>query len=33
MPLLEVSDLSVRFDTDEGAVHAVDRLSFSVDDG
>ena len=27
-PLLEVADLSVRFDTDDGAVHAVDRLSY-----
>jgi peptide/nickel transport system ATP-binding protein len=31
--LLEVSDLSVRFDTDDGPVHAVDRLSFTVDRG
>jgi peptide/nickel transport system ATP-binding protein len=29
-PLLEVTDLSVRFDTDEGHVHAVDRLSFTL---
>jgi peptide/nickel transport system ATP-binding protein len=29
-PLLEVTDLSVRFDTDEGSVHAVDRLSFTL---
>jgi peptide/nickel transport system ATP-binding protein len=28
--LLEVADLSVRFDTDDGPVHAVDRLSFSL---
>jgi peptide/nickel transport system ATP-binding protein len=28
--LLEVRDLSVRFDTDEGAVHAVDRLSLEL---
>jgi peptide/nickel transport system ATP-binding protein len=33
MPLLEVSDLSVRFDTDDGPVHAVDRLSFSLEEG
>jgi len=32
-PLLEVSDLSVRFDTDEGSVHAVDRLSFTLGAG
>jgi peptide/nickel transport system ATP-binding protein len=29
-PLLEVRDLSVRFDTDEGAVHAVDRMSLEL---
>jgi peptide/nickel transport system ATP-binding protein len=29
-PLLEVRDLSVRFDTDEGTVHAVDRMSLDV---
>jgi peptide/nickel transport system ATP-binding protein len=29
-PLLDVADLSVRFDTDEGAVHAVDRMSFTL---
>jgi peptide/nickel transport system ATP-binding protein len=29
-PLLEVKDLSVRFDTDDGPVHAVDRLSFEL---
>jgi peptide/nickel transport system ATP-binding protein len=28
--VLEVKDLSVRFDTDDGQVHAVDRLSFSL---
>jgi peptide/nickel transport system ATP-binding protein len=33
MSLLEVQDLSVRFDTDDGAVHAVDRLSFSLEQG
>jgi peptide/nickel transport system ATP-binding protein len=32
-PLLEVSDLSVRFATDEGPVHAVDRMSFSLNAG
>jgi peptide/nickel transport system ATP-binding protein len=29
-PLLAVEDLSVRFDTDDGRVHAVDRLSFEL---
>jgi oligopeptide/dipeptide ABC transporter ATP-binding protein len=29
-PLLEVRDLSVRFDTDEGTVHAVDRMSLTL---
>jgi peptide/nickel transport system ATP-binding protein len=33
MSLLDVQDLSVRFDTDDGPVHAVDRLSFTLDDG
>jgi oligopeptide/dipeptide ABC transporter ATP-binding protein len=32
-PLLEVTDLSVRFDTDEGRVHAVDRLSLRLEEG
>jgi len=32
-PLLEVTDLSVRFETDEGPVHAVDRLSFELEPG
>ena len=32
-PLLEVEDLSVRFETDDGHVHAVDRLSFSLGAG
>jgi peptide/nickel transport system ATP-binding protein len=29
-PLLEVEDLSVRFDTDDGTVHAVDRMSLTL---
>jgi peptide/nickel transport system ATP-binding protein len=29
-PLLEVADLSVRFDTDAGIVHAVDKMSFTL---
>jgi peptide/nickel transport system ATP-binding protein len=32
-PLLDVTDLSVRFDTDDGAVHAVDRMSFTLERG
>ena len=32
-PLLEVTDLSVRFETDDGPVHAVDKLSFAVAPG
>jgi peptide/nickel transport system ATP-binding protein len=32
-PLLEVTDLSVRFETDDGPVHAVDKLSFSLAPG
>jgi peptide/nickel transport system ATP-binding protein len=32
-PLLEVSELSVRFETDGGSVHAVDRLSFALAPG
>jgi peptide/nickel transport system ATP-binding protein len=31
--LLELSDLSVRFDTDDGPVHAVDGLSFELERG
>jgi peptide/nickel transport system ATP-binding protein len=31
--LLEVEDLSVRFDTEDGPMHAVDRLSFSISPG
>jgi peptide/nickel transport system ATP-binding protein len=33
MTLLDVDGLSVRFDTDDGAVHAVDGLSFTLEDG
>ena len=29
--LLEVRDLSVRFDTDDGSVHAVDRMSLTLE--
>jgi peptide/nickel transport system ATP-binding protein len=32
-PLLDVRDLSVRFETAEGPVHAVDRLSFALAPG
>jgi len=32
-PLLDVRELSVRFETDEGTIHAVDRVSFSLDAG
>jgi peptide/nickel transport system ATP-binding protein len=32
-PLLEVEGLSVRFDTDEGTVHAVDRMSLTLAPG
>jgi oligopeptide/dipeptide ABC transporter ATP-binding protein len=31
-PLLEVRDLTVKFSTDEGVVHAVDKLNFHVND-
>jgi peptide/nickel transport system ATP-binding protein len=31
--MLEVTDLSVRFDTDDGPVHAVDRMTFSLGEG
>jgi peptide/nickel transport system ATP-binding protein len=30
VPLLEVQDLSVRFDSDEGTVHAVDRMALTL---
>jgi peptide/nickel transport system ATP-binding protein len=33
LALLEVTDLSVRFRTDRGPVHAVDRMSFTLDEG
>ena len=32
-PLLQVEDLSVRFHTEDGLVHAVDDVSFDVDAG
>jgi len=32
-PLLEVSKLAVRFDTDEGSVHAVNDVSFTLEQG
>src|ERR1051326_1424164 len=32
-PLLDVRELSVRFETDHGATHAVDRVSFSLAQG
>src|SRR3954453_16322846 len=32
-PLLEVSNLRVRFETEDGAVHAVDGVSFTVEEG
>jgi peptide/nickel transport system ATP-binding protein len=32
-PLLEIEDLSVRFDTDERTVHAVDRMSLTLAPG
>jgi peptide/nickel transport system ATP-binding protein len=31
--LLDVTDLSVRFETDDGPIHAVDKLSFSIAPG
>ncbi len=33
MALLEVEDLRVEFDTDDGVVHAVDGITYSVDSG
>ncbi len=33
MPLLEVRDLKVSFDTEDGTVHSVDGVSYSVDAG
>jgi peptide/nickel transport system ATP-binding protein len=33
MPLLEIEDLTVHFDTDDGVVKAVDGISYSVDRG
>jgi oligopeptide/dipeptide ABC transporter ATP-binding protein len=33
MSLLEVADLTIHFDTDDGAVEAVDHVSFGVDSG
>jgi peptide/nickel transport system ATP-binding protein len=32
-PLLDVTDLSVRFETDDGTTHAVDRFSFTLGAG
>ncbi|MDH3903990.1 MAG: ATP-binding cassette domain-containing protein, partial [Xanthomonadales bacterium] len=33
MPLLEIKDLDVGFDTPEGEVHAVNNLNFSIEAG
>jgi oligopeptide transport system ATP-binding protein len=32
-PLLEIKDLTVRFDTDEGVVHAVNGVSLKIEEG
>jgi oligopeptide transport system ATP-binding protein len=32
-PLLEIKDLTVRFDTDEGVVHAVNGVSLDIEEG
>ncbi|WBV45002.1 ABC transporter ATP-binding protein [Pseudoroseomonas cervicalis] len=33
MPLLEIQDLTVRFDTGEGSVHAVNGVTYSLEEG
>jgi ABC-type oligopeptide transport system ATPase subunit len=33
MTLLEVNDLSIRYDVDDQSVHAVDGVTFSMDRG
>jgi oligopeptide/dipeptide ABC transporter ATP-binding protein len=33
MPLLEIKNLSIEFDTDEGAIRAVEAVSFAIDPG
>src|SRR4051812_18956075 len=33
MALLEIRDLTVSFDTDDGVVHAVDGVTYSIDEG
>src|SRR4051812_15941803 len=32
-PLIEISDLSVDFPTDDGLVHAVDKVSYTIGEG
>ena len=32
-PLLEIQDLAVQFDTDEGTVHAVNGVSLKIEEG